>query len=276
MQPQHLPILQTIARALIDVVRAIRAMPLVAVCALAVQALAALGAFLAIDLILQNSGRSVSEWLGSPAWLVAGVLDGGLRIILLAPFAIAIHRFVIRGEAARRYPLQPLRPSYQRYVGTAFVLVTAFRTPDLIALLLPPKLPFVVDLWIFAMTALLMVVLAVALLQRITLFAAIAVHAPRATWRDTEPAGAGNVLRTVAVLAGVLGPCFVASIVLRAWLLAFDWSTGKFVLVLTFTMALVQYVALCAMATATSRIHLAIGVPLMAAQTASDERPALA
>jgi hypothetical protein len=276
MQPQHLPILQTIARAWTDAALAIRAMPLVAGCALIVQALVALCAFLAIDVILLNSGRSVSEWLASPAWFAASLVDGGLRIVLLAPMAIAIHRYVIRGEAARRYPLQPLRPSYQRYVGTALALFMAWRAPDLISLALPPELPFVVNLWVFAATAFLMVVVGVAVLQRITLFAAIAAYAPHANWRETEPAGAGNVLRIVAVLAGILGPCLLAGMLLRAWLFWLDWPSTKFLLALTLSLAFVQYVALCAVAAAVSRIYLAIGAPASPAQPSAGQTPVVA
>lgn len=276
MQPQHMPIFRTIARAWADAVLAIRAMPLVAVCGLVVQALVALGTFFAIHLVVLNSGRSASEWFASPAWFMVGILDGSIRIVLLAPLAIAIHRYVIRGEAARRYPLQPLRPSYQRYVGTALVLVIAWRAPDLLSLLLPPKLPFVVNLWIFAVTALLMVVVAVAVLQRLTLFAAIAAYAPRATWRETEAADAGNVLRIATVLAGVAGPCLAADVLLRMWLLSLDLPTTTFLLALTFSLALVQYVALCAVAAAVSRIYLAIGTPVTAQSADAGKRPALA
>jgi hypothetical protein len=275
MPTQHLPILQTIAKAWADAALAIRDMPLVAGCALIVQALAALCAFLAVDVVLLNSGRSVSEWLASPAWFVTSLLDGGIRIALLAPLTIAIHRYVIRGEAARRYPLQPLRPSYQRYVGTALVLLMIWRVPDMINVLLPSNLPLVVNLWIFAATALLMVVVAIVVLQRITLFAAIAAYAPHASWRETEPAGAGNILRIVAVFAGVIGPCFVAGLLLRVWLLSLDWPNTKFLLVLTFSLAFVQYVAICAVAAAISRIYLAIGAPGSTAQQAA-ERPVVA
>ncbi len=257
MPSPRLPILKTVSRAWIDAALAIRAMPLVAACALAIYALFAVGVFFAVEAILLNSGRSLAQWLASPAWFVFSVFDGGLRIILLAPLAIAVHRFVMRGEAAHGYPLHPLRPSYLRYVGTVLTLFLAYRAPDLISLLLPGKLPLAANIGILVLTVALMLTVVIVALRRITLFAAIAVYAPNATWRQTAPCSSGNLVRSALILCGVIIPGVVAGVLLHVYLPTPDWPKGTGVLVLSFAQSLLQLAMICALAAAVSRIYLA-------------------
>jgi hypothetical protein len=261
MSSPRLPILKTISQAWIDAARAIRAMPLVTACALVIYALIAVGVFFAVEALLLNSGRSLAQWLASPAWFVFSVFDGSMRIILLAPLAIAVHRFVIRGEVARGYPLHPLRPSYLRYVGTIQALFLAYRAPDLISLLLPGNLPFAANIGIFVLTVALMLTVVIVALRRITLFAAIAVYAPNATWRETAPLDAGNLVRSALILCGVIIPGVVAGVLLHVYLPTPDWPNGTGLLVLSFASSLLQLAMICALAAAVSRIYQTTGAP---------------
>lgn len=254
----RVPVFQVVWSAWRDALRAIRAMPAVTGCAVGLYALISIGVFLAVETIVMNPGRSFSQWISSPAWFVFGLFNTSAQIVLLAPFAIAVHRFVILGEAATSYPLRPLRPSYLHYVGIALVLNFAYRAPDLMGLLLPHGLPYIADLAIAAATFALMLSVVIAALRKIALFPAIATHAPRASWRETVPASAGNVLRIAVVVAGVALPAVVMLSLLHLYMPAPNWPNHTGQLVVSFSMVLVQVPPLAAMAAAIARIHLAL------------------
>jgi hypothetical protein len=271
--PPRLPIIATIWGSWTDAMRAIRAMPVVSVCALVLHAAVAVGTLFAIFAILLSPGRTVEEWLTSPAWFAFSLVNVGIRIILLAPLFIAIHRFVIRGEIASRYPLHPLRPSYLKYIGTAFVLFCVSRAPDLISVVLPLGLPFSANLAIAIVTFALMGAVAIVVVRKIALFPAIAVNAPNASWGQVAPADAGNVARILIVLAGVLLPFVIVSLVQIAYL-PLPGETGA--LMITLAMALVQLPVMCAFAAAMARIYLAIGTSVEAAPVVAAQKPATA
>ena len=99
MSHASVPILDTILKSWTDAFRAMRDMPVVAACGLVLYSLIAVGVFLAAGAILMHRGRSVDEWAASPAWLVFVVFSAAVRVMLLAPLFIAIHRYVIRDES---------------------------------------------------------------------------------------------------------------------------------------------------------------------------------
>ena len=89
-----------------DAFPAIGAMPLVAGTAFAIVILMALASFWIIS---DAYALAASHWL--PVYsIVSGVVQG----LLLAPLAIAVHRYVLLGEATPRYPLDPFSARYVR------------------------------------------------------------------------------------------------------------------------------------------------------------------
>jgi hypothetical protein len=258
MPSPRVPIVETVSKAWIDTFHAIRTMPVVAVTALAIHFVIGIGVYFASMALLLDPGRTVAEWISSPAWFAFGLCSAALQIILLTPLMIAVHRYVIRGDIARRYPLNPLRPSYTRYVGMALAFYLAYRSADLISIMTPPAhaLPFIFNAAIGVTTLLLMLGVIIVFLRRIALFPAIAANTSDNTWREITPADAGNVVRILVVLAGAILPAVMIGVLLHARLPQPN-TAGAFVLISA--MSLLQIPTLCAVAAATARIYLAIG-----------------
>jgi hypothetical protein len=105
MPSPRVPIIETVSKAWIDAFGAVRAMPVIAVTALVIHFIIGVGVFFASMALLLDPGRTVAEWISSPAWFAFGLLNAALLIVLLAPLMIAVHRYVIRGDVARHYPL---------------------------------------------------------------------------------------------------------------------------------------------------------------------------
>ena len=200
-----------------------------------------------------------------------------MRIVLLAPLVMAVLRYVIRADRATRYPLHPLRPSYLRFTGTALAIYFAFRLPELIGVLLTPVRAFsIFDLLFSLLMIATMVAVAVVALTRITLFAAIATNAPNASWRTTPAASAGNVLRIVVILVGIIGPAEIVGWLAHAYLPTPQWPGGTGQIMTSLVIALIDLPLLCALGAAVARIYLAIGVANSAAPAAAAPRPAIA
>ena len=118
------PIIGTAVTAWEDAFRAIGAMPLVAGTAFVIVILMALASFWIIS---DPYALAESPWL--PVYsIVTGVVQG----LLLAPLAIAVHRYVLLGEATSRYPLDPFSARYVRFVGFAILIKILWSLPSLI------------------------------------------------------------------------------------------------------------------------------------------------
>jgi len=277
MSHASVPILDTILKSWTDAFRAMRDMPVVAACGLVLYSLIAVGVFLAAGAILMHGGRSVDEWAASPAWLVFVVFSAAVRVMLLAPLFMAIHRYVIRDECARSYPLNPLRPSYLRYVGAALAALVAFRLPELMGVVLAPVREFpLFDVLFTLLTYATMVTVAVIVLGKITLFPAIAVNSPKADLLDTELPAVGQMMRAIAVVIGIIGPAQLAGWLLQSYVPAPFWPSGNGNIVPALSRVLVDFPAICALAAAMARIYLAAGTARIGAATASGSQPAAA
>jgi hypothetical protein len=277
MPTPRVPIIQTILRAWADAFRAIRAMPVVALSALAILVTLVIARFFAVPAILLNPGRSVDQWLQSPTWFAFEFFYSCILIVLLAPLAIAIQRHVVRHEVARVYPLYPLKPSYLGYVGTALALNLAYRLPDLISVLAPARetLPLIVNVCIVVVTFLLMLVVVVITLRKIALFPAIAVNAPNATWHAFASADAGNTFRITLTLLGVVVPGVVCSLLMTFGLPLPHPSNTTGGLVQSLPLALLYFVNIAVASAAAGRIYMALAEPAEAL-AARTERPAIA
>jgi hypothetical protein len=276
MPAPRVPIIATVSKSWIDAFRAIRAMPVVAACALTLHALIAVGVFFTAGAILMNNGRSATQWISSPSWFVFGIFNATVQIVLLAPLLIAVHRYVIRGDVARSYPLHPLRPSFLRYVGTLILIVCAYRATDLISILLPAMLASDAASGIELLSFGLMIAVVVVHMRHIALFPAIAVNAPNASWSAVTPADAGNVFRILVVLACVVLPAAVCGWLLRSFLGTPDWPYLTGGVVLSLAMSLVQLPFMCALGAAMARIYLAIETVAVPAPASTTGNPVAA
>jgi len=276
MPSPRVPIVETVLKAWVDAFRAIRAMPVVAVCALVILAVVGVVAWWVSVAVLLNPGRTVLEWIASPTWFALYLINTSLQIVLLAPLAIAVQRFVIRRDVARRYPLNPLRPSYLNYVGVALAINLAFRLPDLMRVLAPYVLTLSVwiEMAIWLLTVGLMIAVLIVALRRIALFAAIAVNAPNASWRGVVPADAGNTFRIMLIVLAIWLPGAVYGFLVNFY---FPLSGSPYTrgVVLALLIWLPQLPIISAFAAASARIFMALEAPATTSAT-SDESIAVA
>ena len=106
------------------------------------------GIVLFVSLILAGA----SLWLlmpdpmlaaGHPTPLLQGtlLLSNVLQSLLLAPLAIAVHRYVLLGEVNNSYQLGPSNPRYLRFVGFGILISLMVGLPGLAMGFLPSPGP---------------------------------------------------------------------------------------------------------------------------------------
>lgn len=270
MPSPRVPIIKTVLGAWVDAFRAIRAMPVVALCALVILAAIGLAAWWVSVALLLSPGRTVEQWLASPTWFLITLVNTSLQIVLLAPLAIAVQRFVIRGDIARWYPLNPLRPSYLTFVGTALAVNLAFRLPDLFRILAAnvDGLPVGSEIGLWYLALALMIAVPIVALRRIAIFAAIAINAPNARWRHAVPVDAGNTFRIILIALAIWLPDVVYGAFVQAYVPMPRWPNEiGGALLLPLATWLPQLVIIGAFAAAAARVYLALAEPETAAAT---------
>jgi hypothetical protein len=140
--------------------------------------------------------------------LVASFLSSMAEALVLTPYLIAVHRFIILGEVTARYALTVGDRRFQRFFGWSVVLALISFAPIFLALLLP--LSPGSRVWFMLIFGFIIVVVAL----RVTiLFPAVAVDAPSASWRNAMADTAGFAWRIF--MTGIISvfPWFLVSAV---------------------------------------------------------------
>jgi hypothetical protein len=229
-----------------DAFRAIGAMPLVAGTAFAIVILMALASFWIIS---DPYALAASHWL--PVYsIVSGIIQG----LLLAPLAIAVHRYVLLGEAMRRYPLDPFSARYVRFVGFAVLVKILWSLPSIVQSFMrdAPEDTGAEALLGLVELALFITVLIVTV-RRVILFPAIAVDAPGATWSNARRDTKGSSWRVAFILVCVAVPGTILGGLLY-WALFSGGLGGANQLFFSLLGAIVEIPMLCAFAAAASHI----------------------
>jgi hypothetical protein len=114
-----------------------------------------------------------------------------VAIVLVAPFLLAVHRFILLGEVQDRYAFEPRRPRFQSFAGWLVVVLLAASIPSLLFLAARSSGPIyyvgqvpgegLKPLLLLLTTGLIVLV---GFLRMILLFPAIAVDAPEASWQN--------------------------------------------------------------------------------------------
>ncbi len=240
------PIIGTAVMAWEDAFRAIGAMPLVAGTAFVIVILMALASFWIIS---DPYALAESPWL--PVYsIVTGIVQG----LLLAPLAIAVHRYVLLGEVTGRYPLDPFSARYVRFVGFAILIKILWSLPSLIQSFMrkSPEETGVEALLGFVELALFIVVLVVTV-RRVILFPAIAVDAPGATWSNARRDTKGSSWRVAFIFVCVAVPGTILGGLLY-WALLSGGLGNANQLFFSLLGAIVEIPMLCAFAAAASHI----------------------
>jgi len=206
MATSGLAITGTVAVAFRDVRRVLLAMPTLAGCALLI--------ILAVNVAEEIVPLRV--WSGP---ILGGILDllvSAVRSFCLAPFMVAVHRFIILDEVTRGYVLDPSQPRFMSFFG--WLLALSVITSLGFSLL---ELLTAVGLSAMATMVLAVVVLIVALtvsLRLTILFPAIAVDARGATASNALADTKGHVFRIFMIFLLALLPLAAVAIVVTLML----------------------------------------------------------
>lgn len=158
--------------------------------------------FLSVPFLPSNLAKSsgISVKVTLEVFMIASVF-------VLTPAAIAVHRFVLLGERAASYRLDPVNPRFRRF----FFFVVAFQlvvdVPSLMTLGLISQAQdpswyvqaSVLGLWVLIFAGLFL------MLRSLVLFPAIALDAPGMGWREAFRATRGHNWRilVIAVATGI-------------------------------------------------------------------------
>jgi hypothetical protein len=190
---------------------------------------------------------------------VISIGSGIVQAVLLAPLAIAVHRFVLLGERTNRYPLEPGSGRYLRFVGFSILITLLLEIPSTVQNLVPgakDSLAIAAGLGIVVLALVITVITIV--VRRVILFPAIAIDAPGATWRNAglDIKGSAWPAALIFFLMGL--PVWVVRLLLD-WLLLMPQaqsSTGSWLL-FSVIAAIIGVPTLCAFAAAASHIYQA-------------------
>jgi hypothetical protein len=239
------PIIATAVAAWRDAFRAIGAMPVVAGIGFALLVAMAL-----VEFWIGADPYSLwgSRWLGIVG-AVSGIVEGGL----LAPLAIAVHRYVLLGEVTRRYPLDPSSPRYWRFLGYAILLNAIWFIPGIVQGLTPDIAA--APMWLNSVVVVLFIAIIVVAVRRAILFPAIAVDAPGASWSNARRDTQGSSWGVAFILFCTLLPVVILLVPL---VLLKPQLGGGHRLAYTVVSAVPQFLILCVLAAAASHIYRAL------------------
>lgn len=258
MSESQPPIAATALMSWRDAMRAVAAMPVVAVIATACITAVTLADRLAVRGVLATgaSPHVADAALGTKAQLLS-VLVGSIGSCLMAPLAIAVHRYVLLGELTRGYRISLSDRRYLRFTGFALLFNLLWVAPGLanaaIRLFMPVTLTPSL-LLLFIQIVLYLVIMAVAV-RAAVLFPAIAIDAPGAGWQHARRVTGGHFWRILLTLVCVALP--VVALVLAGYSLIVGLQTAGGIAGLMFLLlsGVVQLLLLCAFAAAASHLY---------------------
>ena len=174
---------------------------------------------------------------------------------ILTPVAIAMHRFVLLGEVAQRYSLNPSEPRFMRFFTFTVVYQLLVSVPGTLSL--AGKSGTGLGVALALVFFVLFIVAVIASLRLLILFPAIAVDARGADWRNAMTDTKGHTWRVffIAILATL-----PSLIVLLPLYFTLTWPDGPGLaggIVLSATQAIVSVLTICALAAVASRLFAA-------------------
>ena len=197
-----------------DAFAAVSQMPVVfGVAILAVLVLSAIGAMV----LPRKVGEPTGTWFE-----VLGFVIGLVQGFLLTPVAIAVHCFVLLGERAGSYRLEPADPRFQRFFFFTVIVQVMVGVPG--ALLgLVDKTSGAGAAAAGLIGFVLFVIAAIVMLRTLILFPAIAVDAPGADWRNALQDSKGHSWRILFIVIAVALPLMLIYLPVFFWLW---WPSG--------------------------------------------------
>jgi hypothetical protein len=224
----------------------------------------------ALELVLFYIPTTV--WTHVPAILLFAVWLAA-HPFLLTPYLIAVHRFIILGETTAIYRLVPTDKRFQRYFVWSLVPAAMIPTTNrLIHLISLDMSQQSVILTIAAVVAL--AVMAVVAARIVTLFPAVAVDAPDASWGRAIADTKGSTWRVLSIFLLAILPLAVAGIavtglaifvigsVIGHWMGRDAAATLTLTAVLAVWLAVIQTIAAILAVVIASRLYQCLGAPV--------------
>lgn len=248
------PIIGTAVQAWGDAFRAIAAMPALAGAVLAIQLIIGGASFL-----LMPDPLTMTDGIG-PMFHLLAIATGVVQSFLVAPLAIAVHRYVLLGETTNRYSLDPSSPRYLRFVGFAVLVSLIWSVPNLIGSFLPSGKQASMSGGI--LTFVFFIIVAVITTRRAILFPAIAVDAPGATWRNARNDTKGHSWRVAFTFVCAAVPIIVVTMPLTFLFLMPSGMGTPGRIAYAIISPVMQVLTICAFAAAASHLYRAFATNL--------------
>ena len=179
--------------------------------------------------------------------LVVSIILSLAQALALTPLAIAVHRYVLLGEARDAYDFAPGDPRFQKFFLFTVALEILGAIPQVIALLFLAIAPFLYSL----VALVLSIVTTIIAVRTVMLFPSIAVDASGADWRNAMADAKGHSWRIFFVLVCVVLPASVLAVIVVA-LCSWSFLLSSVVLAL-----IVPAITVFAVAAAVSRLFAA-------------------
>jgi hypothetical protein len=191
------------------------------------------------------------------------LLEFGVEIIqgvLLTPLAIAVHRYVLLGEIAGSYRIEPADQRFRRFVLFTVIIQLILGVPNwLMAATEPEPGAGPSSLLGVIVTFILFVGALIVTLRTLILFPAIAVDAPGATWANALRDTKGHSWLAFFIVLAVGIPALVVFLPIYFWLL---WPAGPSfggLIVFVVLQSVFTLLAIAAFAAMASRLYAAFG-----------------
>jgi hypothetical protein len=192
----------------------------------------------------------VQGLLGNYLGYLAGLIFGLAQAAAVTPLAIAVHRFVLLGEARDSYDFNPGDPRFQRFFLFTVALEILSAIPSIGGLLFLAFAPLLGWLAMLVLS----VVVAIVAVRCAILFPSIAVDSPGADWRNALADSKGHSWRIFLVLLCAVLPGSILAVVVIA---VFGWSLLPAAIVIALALPVIVVFTVAATAAAASRLYAA-------------------
>ncbi len=186
---------------------------------------------------------------------IVGFISSVIQAFVVAPLAIAVHRYVLLGERAGGYALDLSSPRYMRFVGFAVLINVLLSVPAVVISLLPTDPENIGQGAVGGIVALvLFIIIAIVAVRRAILFPAVAVDAAGATWKNARDDTKGNSWRVLFIMICTSLPVIAISVPLYWVLIKQPAATLGNKIVFAVLTTVIQIPTICAFAAAASHV----------------------
>jgi hypothetical protein len=141
-------------------------------------------------------------------WWLSNIVFGLARGLALTPFALAIHRFVLLGEARDAYDFAPTDGRFQKF----FLYIVGLEVLVALARIIAALSPILSSLILLVLS----IVALIIVVRIVIVFPAIAVDAPGAEWRNAMEDTKGHSWSVFFVLICCAAPPVIVAVIIKA------------------------------------------------------------